>query len=148
MQQLRDGGLKYVGIFYNIISFQSSWIKFLGQKFFKFYSNFDVTKWSLNNFSRFYMEILIRWSKYLSFPVSLLSTFTFQILQFHKDIKVYGKCIYFKDFSKSGLNFVEQLFDLEWKKWEMENEHQLLEFKSIQWVLLIDVLKKNLENNQ
>ena len=39
---------------------------------FKFHDNIDITKCSLNNFPRFYKEILTRRSKYLSLPVNLL----------------------------------------------------------------------------
>ena len=74
-----------------------------------------MTKCSLNNFPRFLKEILTRWSKYLFFSVSLPSTSTSQFLWFNKYIKVDRKCIYFRDFSKNGLNFVGQLFDLQGK---------------------------------
>ena len=111
-----NGSLKDVDIFYKIKSLQCSWIRrlfddnfhdwevipsfLIKKKFgenFKFHSNVDFTKCSLNNFPRFYKEILTRWSKYLSFPVSLPSTITSQFLWFDKYIKVDGKCIYFRD---------------------------------------------------
>ena len=47
---------------------------------FKFHSNVDITKRSLNSFPRFYKEILTRWAKYLSFSGSLPSTITSQVL--------------------------------------------------------------------
>ena len=72
-----NGGLKDVDIFYKIISLQCSWIRrlfddnfhdwkviplFLIKKEFgrnfEFHSNADITKCSLNNFPRFYKEIL------------------------------------------------------------------------------------------
>ena len=111
---------------------------------FKFHSNVDITKCSLNDFPHFYKEILTRWSKYLSFPVSLPSTITSQFLWFNKYIKVDRKCIYFRDFSKKGLNFVGQLFDLEGKlkNWTpIKNEYHLLESKSFQWMQLVDTLE-------
>ena len=80
---------------------------------FKFHSNVDITEGSLYNFRHFYKEILTRWSKYFPFPVNLPSTITSQFLWFNKDIKIDGKCIYFRDFIKKELNFAGQLFDLE-----------------------------------
>ena len=97
---------------------------------FKFHSNVDITKCSQNNFSRFYKEILTRWSKYLSFPVSLPSTITSQFLWFNKYIKIDGKFVYFRDFSNKRLHFVGQLFDLEVKLKSgtaIKNEFHLLE---------------------
>ena len=95
-------------------------------------------------FSSFYKEILPRWRKYISFSVSLHSTITSQFLWLNKYIKVDEKCIYFRYFSKNGLNFVGQLFDLEGelKNWAaINNEYHLLESKSFQWMQLIDALK-------
>ena len=88
-----------------------------------------VIKCSLNNFPRFYKEIFTRWSKHPSFPVSLPSTIASQFLWFSKDMKVDRKCIYFRDFSKKGLNFLGQLFDLKGKpkNWTtIKNEYHLL----------------------
>ena len=91
--------------------------KFRGN--FKFHSNVDIIKCSLNNSRHFYKEILTRWSKNHSFPVSSPSAITSQFLWFKNYIKIHGKCIYIRDFSKKGLNFVGQLCYLErkLKKW-------------------------------
>ena len=115
----------------------------------KFHSNVDITKCSLNSFLRFYKEILTCWSKYLSFPVSLPSTIISQFLWFNKNLKEDGKCIYFRDCSKKGLNFVGQLFDFEGKlkNRTIKNEHDLLESKSFQWVQLVDALKTPYEQS-
>ena len=43
--------------------------------------------------------------------MSILSRITSQFLYFNKDIKINGKCIYFEEFSVSGLNFVETLHE-------------------------------------
>ena len=53
----------------------------------------------------------------------------------NKDIKVDGKCIYSRGFSKNELNFVGQLFGLggKLKNWRtIKNEYHLLKFKSFQ----------------
>ena len=129
-----NGGLKDVDIFHKTISLECSWIRrlfednfhdwkvilsfLIKKKFaenFKIHSNLDITKFSLNNFPCLYKEILTRRSKYLSFPVSLPSKITSQFSWFSIYIKVDRKCIYFRDFSKKGLNFVGQLFDLKGK---------------------------------
>ena len=102
---------------------------------FKFHSNVDIPKCPLNNIPCFYIEILTRWSKHLSFPVSLPSTITSQFLWFNKYIKVDRKCIYFREVSKKELNFTGQLFDLKGKlkNWTaIKNEYHLLESKSFQ----------------
>ena len=114
----------------------------------KFRSNVDIPKCPLNNFLfsnkfptfRFYKEILIWWGKYLPFPVSLPSTITSQFLWFSKYINVNRRCICFRWFSKKGLNFLGQLFDLEGKlkKWTaIKNEYHLLESK----MQLVDTLE-------
>ena len=116
---------------------------------FKLHSNVDITKCLLNNFPRFYKEILTWWSKYLSFPVTLPSTITYQFLWVNKDIKVDVKCIYLRDFSKKWLNFLGYLFDLEGKLkyWTtIKNEYRLFESKCFQWLQLVDSFK-NLGNN-
>ena len=97
---------------------------------FKFHSNGDITKYSLNNFSRFYYEIRPRWSKYIFFPVRLPSAITSQFLCFN--------------FKKKGLNFVGQLFDFErkLKSWTaIKNEHHLIESKSFHCMQLVDALE-------
>ena len=102
---------------------------------FKFHSNVYISKCLLNNLPCFYKETLTRWSKYLFFPVGLPSTITSQFLRFNKYIKLDGKCIYFRDFKKKGLNFVGKLFDLDGKlkNWTaIKNEYHLLESKSFQ----------------
>ena len=160
-----DGGLKYVDIFYKIVSLQCSWIKrlfddnfhdwkviflcliktYFGENF-KFHSNLDIGKCPLKQFLKFYQEILTRWSKYLSFPVSTPSTITSQFLWFYKDIKVDEKCIYFKDLSKNGLNFVGQLFNLNGtlKSWTtFKNEYKLSESKKFQWMQLTNSLRRS-----
>ena len=156
-----NGGLKDVDILYKIISIQCSWIRRLfnenfhdwkvillflikknfGENF-KFHGNVDIPKCSLNNFPCFYKKILTQQSKYLSFSVSLPSAITSQFLWFNKYIIGDRKCIYFKDFSKKGLNFVGKLFDLEGKlkNWTaIKNKYHLLESKSFQWMQLVDV---------
>ena len=62
----------------------------------------------------------------------------------NKDIKVDGKCIYSRGFSKNELNFAGQLFGLggKLKNWRtIKNEYHLLKFKSFQWGQLVDALK-------
>ena len=111
---------------------------------FKIHSNLDITKFSLNNFPCLYKEILTRRSKYLSFPVSLPSKITSQFLWFSIYIKVDRKCIYFRDFSKKGLNFVRQLFELKGKlkNWiEIKDKYHALESKRYQWRKLVDALE-------
>ena len=80
----------------------------------------------------------------ISFRTPLTLRITSQFLWFNKDIKVDGKCIYSRGFSKNELNFVGQLFDLggKLKNWRtIKNEYHLLKFKSFQWGQLVDALK-------
>ena len=108
---------------------------------FKFHINLDITRCSLDNFPRFYKEILTLWSKYYSFLVSLPSAISSQFLWFNKYIKVDGFCIYFRYFSWKGFNFLEQWFDLEGKleNWTTrKTEYQLIRIQEF----LVDTISR------
>ena len=128
--------------FHKTISLQYSWIRrlfddnfhdwkviplFLIKRKFgenvKFQINANMIKCSLNTFPRFYKGILTRWSKHLSFFISLPSKITSQFLWSNKYIKVDRKCIYFRDFSKKGLKLLGQLFDLGGKQLKINTSY-------------------------
>ena len=78
---------------------------------FKFHSFIVILFYSSSSLSKKFLLVRVN----LSFPVSLASTVTCQFYGSEDVIKVDGKCIYFRDFTKKKLNFVGQLFDLEGK---------------------------------
>ena len=126
-----SGGLKNVDLSSKIAALQCSWIKRLFDdnfnqwkliplylihknlgKNFKFHSNLDLSEHILQKFPKYYQEIFRKWGKYLSSPPNLPSTIANQFIWFNKNIKVANKSIYFSSFSKNGLNFVGQLFNV------------------------------------
>ena len=118
--------------------------KEIGENF-KLHSDTDITKYSLNSFPCFYKEWLSRWRKYISYPVSLLSTITSQVLLFNENMKVDGKCMYFIDFSKKKLNFMGQSSALEGKlkNWiAIKNEYSFFGSRSFHCVPPVYASKK------
>ena len=93
-------------------------------KNFKFHPDLDLRNFSLKIFPKYYQEIIYRWSKYLSSPPSLPSSIYCRFLCLNKYIQIDKKCVIFSNFSKNGINFVEQLFDGDWKLhcWEFLKE--------------------------
>ena len=77
-------------------------------KTFKFHPNLDLKNFSLEDFPKYYQEIIYRFSKYLSSPPSLLSLITSQFLWLNKDIKIDNECVIVFNFSKNGIYFVGQ----------------------------------------
>ena len=68
------------------------------------------------------------WNKYLSPPPSLPSSVASQFLRLNKDIQIGNKRVIFSDFSKNGINFVGELFNINGKLrcWEFLQEKYLL----------------------
>ena len=100
------GGLKDVDIPSKIASLQCSWVKrlfdrnfhewkiiplFLFEKYFgknfKFHGSLDIPQYLIRKMPEFYREILLNWSKFLSYDPSVPSTILSQYLWFNKHIK-------------------------------------------------------------
>ena len=97
------GGLKDVDIPSKIASLQCSWVKrlfdrnfhewkiiplFLFEKYFgknfKFHGSLDIPQYLIRKMPEFYREILLSWSKFLSYDPSVPSTILSQYLWFNK----------------------------------------------------------------
>ena len=94
-------------------TFISDWDA-LWQKFqisFKFW----FKKFLFKNFAKYYQEQIYRCSKYLSSPPSIPLSIASPFLRLNKDIQIENECAIFSNFSKSGTNFVAQLFDRDGK---------------------------------
>ena len=124
-----SGGLKVVDIFY----LQCFWIRRLFhnnfydwevillflikkrfRKKFKFYNTVDITKCSLKICPRSTRKFLLGGVNIFLFLLAYLQQLGLNIYGSIK-IKVDGKCISFRDFSRKGLKFVRELFDLKRK---------------------------------
>ena len=137
-----------------IISLQCSWIKKLYDESFHewkiipltlirstfgecfiFHPNLDFNVF-LNSFPEFYINILHAWkNSCFSLTYSKLSQISYQFLWFNKDIKINNKPLYFQDFSKENIHFVEHLCKPSgvYQSWsEIKSEYNLEEkiFKS------------------
>ena len=115
------GGLKDVDISSKITSLQCSWVKrlfdrnfhdwkiiplFLFEKHFgknfKFHGSLDIPQYFIRKMPEFYREILLNWSKFLSYDPSVPSTILSQYLWFNKYIKIGNNDAYFSHFSDHG----------------------------------------------
>ena len=124
-----SGGLKVVDIFY----LQCFWIRRLFhnnfydwevillflikkrfRKKFKFYNTVDITKCSLKICPHSTRKFLLGGVNIFLFLLAYLQQLGLNIYGSIK-IKVDGKCISFRDFSRKGLKFVRELFDLKRK---------------------------------
>ena len=96
-------------------------------KNFKFHPNFDLRNFYLKIFTKYYQELIYRCSKYLSSPPSVPLSKACPFLRLNKDIQIENECVIFSNFSKSGTNFVAQLFDSDGKLhcWEFLKEKYL-----------------------
>ena len=131
------GGLKNVDISSKITSLQCSWVKrlfdrnfhdwriiphFLFQKNFgknfEFHGSLDIPQFK--KMPEFYREILLNWSKFLSYDPSVPSTILPQYLWLNKHIKIGNNSAYFSHFSNHGINFIGNLVDINgrYKSWD------------------------------
>ena len=74
------------------------------------------------NLSSFYEEVLIRWSKHLSFPVSLPSTIKSQYLWFNKD-KSRWKMYLIQRFFPKGFKLCKRIIWLKKKAKKINNSY-------------------------
>ena len=128
------GGLKDVDISSKITSLQCSWVKrlfdrnfhdwkiiplFLFEKHFgknfKFHGSLDIPQYLIRKMPEFYREILLNWSKFLSYDPYVPSTILSQYLWFNKHIKIGNNSAYFSHFSNHGINFIGNLVDINGK---------------------------------
>jgi len=163
--EYENGGLKNVDIFAKIVSLQCSWIKRLFDNSFhqwkiipltlmdkyigknlKFHSNMCFDTLSLHMFPKYYKEMFIRWTKFLSSPVTLPSTVVSQCIWFNKDIQVDGKSIYYPSFARKNLDFLGQFLDENGKiiSWDtLKHKYNLLENRKFQWLQIIHAIPKH-----
>ena len=83
----------------------------------------------------------MQWRKHFSSPASIPSVVTSQFLWFGRDIKIYEKCIYFKELSKKGVSFVGNLFGSDGNikpQVTTKEVFYLLEPRKFQWMQLIN----------
>ena len=114
-------------------------------KNFKFHPNFDLRNFYLKIFTKYYQELIYRCSKYLSSPPSVPLSKACPFLRLNKDIQIENECVIFSNFSKSGTNFVAQLFDSDGKLhcWEFLKEKYLLsQNMKLKWFKLIHALPR------
>ena len=63
----------------------------------------------------FCREILLNWSKFLSYDPSVPSTTQSQYLWFKKHIKIGNNSVFFSHFSNHGINFISNFVDINGK---------------------------------
>ena len=99
-------------------------VRWYSGKNFKFHSYLEISRFVLGNFPKFYQELFLRWGKYISSPVTLLSTVTCQCILFNKHTQIDNKSICFHSLSNNDLNFVCQHFDFDGsiKSWKCLND--------------------------
>ena len=110
---------------------------------FKLHRNLNLRHFFLKVFLKYYQEIIYRWSRYLSLPASLPSLIASQFLWLNESIQIDNKCVIFTNFSKNGVNFVDQLFDSDGKLhcWEFLKEKYLLsQNMKLKWFQLTHAL--------
>ena len=105
---------------------------------FIFHPNLDFSV-SLNSFPEFYINILYALKNTSAFLPLTPSCLRSQFLWFHKDIKINNKPLYFQDFLKENINFVEHLCQPSgvFKSWsEIKSEYNLEEKIFCKWCQL------------
>ena len=69
---------------------------------------------------KFYREISLNWSKFLSYEPSVPSTIPSQYLGFNKHTKIGNNGVYFSDFSNHGICFIGNLVVTSWRTIKFE----------------------------
>ena len=122
------GGLRDVDIPSKIASLQFSWVKrlfdgnfhewkiiplFLFEKYFgknfKFQGSLDIPQYLIRKIPEYYREILLKWSKFLSYDLPVPLPILSQYLWFNKRIKIGSNN--FSHFSNYGTKFIGNLVD-------------------------------------
>ena len=128
--EYEQGGLKNVYIFSKITNLQCSWVKRLYDdsfhawkvtplfliknhlgKNFVFHSNLSIKQNVIKNFPKLYQEILIRWGKYLSSTLNVLSAVACQFIWYNEYIKIDNNTIYNYYFSQKKVSHIGDLFE-------------------------------------
>ena len=84
--------------------------KYFGKNF-KSHGTLVISEYLIRKMSEFYEEILLNWSKFLSYDPSVPSTVLPQYQWFNKQIKIGKNSAYFSHFSNDGINFIGNLAD-------------------------------------
>ena len=87
----------------------------------------------LKNAREVYREILLNWTKFLSYDPSLPPTTLSQYIWFNKHIKIGNNSVYFSDFLNHVFSFIGNLVDIngKYKSWDtIKYEDHLIDKKT------------------
>ena len=90
---------------------------------------------------QFYREILLNWSKFLSYDPFVSS----QYLWFNEHIKIGNNSVYISHFSNHSINFIGNLAEINgrYKSWDtIKYEYNLTDKEKFRWLLLVHAIPK------
>ena len=120
-------------------------LKSISEKIFRFHGSLDIPQYLIRKMLEFYREILLNWSKFLSYDPSTTLTILSQYLWFRNHINIGNNSVYFSHFLNHGINFIGNLLDIngKYKSWDtIKYEYNLTDNEKFRWLQLVHATPK------